>query len=140
MIPDDIAKWLLSNLSASQLEYLREARAENRKLLRGLGVAESSELAQFYLDFGPDAVRGWYDLLGLEEIREATEYAHEELGVPKQYLALSGLEGDGVVLYHLRNGSVLDVTRGQFELLEQEQLSPIAPSVAGYLQWCKDRA
>jgi hypothetical protein len=104
MIPDDIAKWLLSNLSASQLEYIRGARAENRKLLRGLGVAEDSELAQLFLNFGPDAVHGWYGLLGPEEIREATEYVHEELGVPKHYLAISGLEGDGVVLYDLRNG------------------------------------
>ena len=140
MIPDDIETWLLSNLSPSQLEYLREARAENRKLLRGLGVAEGSDFAQLYLKFGPDSVRGWYDLLGLEEIREATAYAHEELGVPKHYLAISGLEGDGVVLYHLRDGAVFDVTRGQFELLEQGRVPPIAPSVAGYLQWCKDRA
>jgi hypothetical protein len=139
MIPDDIATWLFSNLSASQVEYLRGARAANRKLLRELGVAEGSELGQLYLNFGPDAVHGWYELLDLEEIREATEYAHEELGVPKHYLALSGLEGDGVVLYHLETGAVFDVTRGQFELLEQERLPPIAPSVAGYIQWCKDQ-
>ena len=110
----------------STLEHLNE-----------LGLSIDSEIGFFYLNYGSFSVRGWYELDEVGSISESTEYAHSELGVPEHFIALSGIEGEGIILYDRSNGSVFDVEFGQFENLTSGALAPVAHTFTGYLQWCK---
>jgi len=104
-----------------------------------LGVDPDTELGQFYLNYPPECVRGWYELNRVEDIRRATEFARRELAVGPEYLALTGVEGEGITLYHRATGKVFDVQFGQFEALQAESLPPVASSFVEYLRWCRSK-
>lgn len=140
MFPPDIADWLSTTSTAVYTKHLAASASDTRKTLASLGVAKDSELAHLYLQYGPSAVRGWYELADADDIADCTEYAREELGVPKGFLALSSAEGEGVVLYEKTTGAVYDVRFGEFEQLASGALKPIAPTVVDYLRWCKSKS
>ena len=79
---------------------------------------------------------GWYDLNDPDQIAEATQYAHEEWGVPVGFVALTGFEGEGVVLYALKTGEVYDVELHRVNELVDGSMAPIAKTFEGYLLWC----
>jgi hypothetical protein len=84
-------------------------------------------------------VRGCYELNEIEQIRSATTYAHLELGVPENFLALTSIEGQGITLFDKESGAIFDVEFGEFEELTSGKLLPIANSVSEFLLWCKNR-
>ena len=137
MFPEEITRWLRENEDSGYASYRRSNRSSDLEMLAELGIPQNSEIGYFYLEFGPATVRGWYDLCEVDSIREATDFAHEELGVPRHFLALSGTEGQGVVLYDSRSGAIYDVEFGQFEDLQSGVKEPIARSFSAYLSWCK---
>jgi hypothetical protein len=140
MFPSDIADWLSANVTPGLADYLAEHYAETEEVLISLGISPASELGHLYLHYGPFPVRGWYELAEADMIAEFTEYAEEELGAPAGFVALSSIEGEGVILYQMATGAVFDVEFGQFEALASGALKPVAPSVVEYLRWCKARA
>lgn len=137
MFAEEIVRWLRGNEDPGYASYRRDNRSSDLALLAELGIATSCELGYFYLEFGPATVRGWYELCELDSIREATDFAHDELGVPRHFLALSGTEGQGILLYDTRSGAIYDVEFGQFEDLQGDVKEPVAGSFSEYLAWCK---
>jgi hypothetical protein len=140
MFPQEIDRWLRSSFTASYAAHLAGSKSSTACHLAAMGISESTELAHLYINYGPDSVRGWYELNQPEAIADSTKYAHSELGVPKQFVALTGIEGQGILLYNTNDGSILDVEYGQFEQLAAGKVEPLASSVTGYLRWCMQRS
>jgi hypothetical protein len=140
MFPQEIETWLRSHLSASYIAHLAGSRSSTLRHLAAMGISETTELVYLYVNYGPDSVRGWYELNQADTIADWTKYAHSELGVPNHFVALTGIEGQGILLYNKNDGSILDVEYGQFEQLATGKVVPLALSVVGYLRWCMQRA
>ncbi len=140
MFAYDIARWLNDNMTTGSKAYVVEHLAEIRGCLDDLGIAAGSELAYFYSNFDASAVSGWYSLNEIDQLQDATDYAHAELEVPAEYIALTGTEGQGIVLYHRKTHAVYDVPFGQFEALADGSLAPLASSFQDFLRWCKGQA
>ena len=136
MIPDEINSYLES-VSNGHTEWAREHASESMRHLTSLGIDPDSDLVELYTRFG------WgfrtrvarFELLAPNEMDEWTAYAHEELGVPRNFVALTSNEGQGIMLLNRETGAVYDVEYGQFELLDNGSLAPIANSVADFLLW-----
>ena len=137
MLSSDIRQCLEANQHSGYSRHLLANRGAIEAELLALGVDPNSEVADLYLNYGSNPVRGWYELNEVEQIREATAYAHSELGVPKNYLALTGIEGQGITLLDKNTGAVFDVEFGQFDQLASGALTPLANSFGEFLQWCK---
>lgn len=133
-----IRQWLDSNQHPGYASHLRTNRSNVETELMSLGIDLNSEAAYLYINYGSAPVRGWYELNEVEQIQAATAYAHSELGVPENFLALTGIEGQGITLLDKITGSVFDVEFGQFELLSSGNLTPIAKSIGEFLLWCKN--
>lgn len=140
MFAADIARWLNDSMTSGSKAYVVEHQAEIRDCLEDLGIAEGTELAYFYLHFDASAVRGWYSLHEIDQLQDATDYAHSELEVPAEYIALTGTEGEGIVLYHRKTHAVYDVPFGQFDALADGSLAPVASSFQDFLRWCKGQS
>jgi hypothetical protein len=56
---------------------------------------------------------------------------------PTSYLALTGIEGQGITLLDKDSGAVFDVEFGQFEQLASGNLAPVANSFGAFLHWCQ---
>lgn len=138
MLPPDIEEWLQSNSPPGYTAHLLAHRANVSFYVTTLGI-EGTALADLYYRYGAMPVRGWYELNEIDQVEQATTYAINELGVPVDYLALSGVVGQGIVLYHRSSQAVFDVAFGQFDLLLKGELAPIAATFSGFLQWCRDR-
>ena len=136
MIPDDVISYLES-VADAHTEWARKHAAKSLEHLADNGIAPESDLAQLYARFG------WsfrtreprYELLAPDEISEWTSYAHDELNVPQKFMALTSNEGQGIILLDRDNDTVFDVEYGQFDLLENESLSPLSESFADFLAW-----
>ncbi len=139
MLPSDVREWLESHRHAGYSSHVRSNRSRTLEKLIKLGIPAHSELAELYLDHGPAACRGWYDLCEADELERMTEFAHQELGVPANFVALTSIEGQGVTLYDCNSGTVYDVSYGQFADLEAGRLSPLALSVVDFLRWCRSK-
>jgi hypothetical protein len=139
MFAPDVERWLKGNSTPGHQQYIDSSRAETASLLRAVGVPEGTQLAHFYLHYGSFTCRGWYELNEPDQIADATDYAREEWGVPEGFIALSGFEGEGVVLYALESGAVYDVELGKLDDFLNGSLEPIAPTFEGYLRWCMER-
>ena len=116
-----VERWLKSNSSPHYQQFLDESRSTTAALLRDAGIASDCELAHFYLHYGPGTCRGWYELNEADEIADATQYARDEFGVPAGYIALTGYEGEGVVLAELEAARLAEVRR-QLPALEHRRL------------------
>ncbi|MBY0566550.1 MAG: hypothetical protein K2P70_04530 [Hyphomonadaceae bacterium] len=136
MFAPEVERWLKSNSTPHYRQFVEGARSETATLLQDIGISANSELAHFYTRFGAWTCRGWYDLNEPDQIAEATQYAQDELGVPAGFVALTGFEGEGVVLYALKTGEVYDVELHRLEQLLDGSLAPIARTFEGYLRWC----
>ncbi len=137
MLSPDICQWLEANQHSGYASHLSANRGAIEAELSSLGIDLNSEVAYLYLNYGSGPVRGWYELNEVEQIREATSYAHSELGVPENYLALTGIEGQGITLLDKNTWAVFDVEFGQFEKLASGALAPVASSFGEFLHWCK---
>lgn len=136
----DIREWLESNTTPGSAEHALANRDRRRQQLADVDIPETSQLGEFYVSYGPDSVTGGYELNDLDQIADWTEYAHEELEVSAHFLALSSIEGQGIVLYDRRTGAVYDVEYGQFEALEAGELPATADTFEDFLRGCRDRA
>lgn len=136
MFAPEVERWLKSNSTPRYRQFVEGARSETATLLQDSGIPANSELAHFYTSFGASTCRGWYDLNEPDQIADATQYAQDELGVPAGFVALTGFEGEGVVLYALKTGEVYDVELQRVEQLLNGSLAPIAKTFEGYLLWC----
>lgn len=136
MFARDVDRWLKSNSTNDYRRFLQDTRADTDALLRGLSIPSSSQLAYFYLNHGPGTCQGWYTLIEPDEIDEATKYVREELGVPAGYIALTGFEGEGVVLYALESERVFDLTLSNLAAFQAGTLKPLADTFEGFLRWC----
>lgn len=65
------------NLHAGYAKHLAASFNKTEKTLASIGVGSSSELGHLYLHYGPSAVKGWYELIEVDEISGCTEYATE---------------------------------------------------------------
>ena len=139
MFSADITRWLHDNMTTGSKAYVAEHQQEIRDCLADLGIPTGTELAYFYLHFDANAVRGWYSLNEIDQLQDATEYAHSELEVPAEYIALTGTEGEGIVLYNRNTHAVYDVPFGQFDALARGSLAPLASSFQDFLRWCHGR-
>ena len=141
MLSSELKAWLQANSSPGYDAWLRaQAQAQaHAGQLRALGVDLTSELAELYLQHGAGNVRGWYELLEPDQLAEATAHVQAEWGVPAPFLALTGIEGQGVVLYDRRSGAICDAPLDQLDALRSGQLPALADSVAGFLAWCRAR-
>ena len=140
MIQSEVRKWLDENQHAGSKAHVISHQPETRTVLDHLGVLHESEVGYFYLNYGPSAVRGWYELNEVDQIQDCTDYVRGEFDVPDEYLALKSMEGQGVVLYHRCSQAVYDVDFGRFDDLISGSLPPITDSFSGFLSWCKSNA
>ncbi len=139
MYTNKIKSWLSSNGTPEYLSCVRNKIGSTRETLKRLGISEESEIGVFYLNYGSFCVRGWYELNEIEDIEDWTNYAHEALEVPIQYIALTGIEGQGITLINRHTNEVYDVEYGKFEDFKEGKLKPIASSFCGYLEWCMNK-
>jgi hypothetical protein len=139
MFDPDIEAWLKKQFHEGYYKHIVSGRASTLETLRSLGVPSGSELEYFYLNHGAGAVSGWYELNEPEQLREWTEYAHDELEVATQFIALTGIEGDGITLYDRDSGAVFDVEYGQFDSLGDGSLQPVGTTFQEFLRWCMAR-
>ena len=137
--PEDVEKWLQSNSHDGYLEHLKNSRSEISDQLSDLAIDLRSDLAVLYLEYGSFSVRGWYELNEPRDLAEWTDYAHQELKVPKRFVALTSIEGQGITLYCRETEAVYDVEYGQFEKLVRDKIEPIANNIVEFLRWCRDR-
>ncbi len=140
MFTSEIDKWLNDNSSEGYKSYVTLHEPDTLRSLETLGVALNSELAYFYCHYGAATVRGWYELNEVEQVKEWTDYAQEELGVSTEYLALTGVQGQGILLFNLLTQAIYDVEFGQFEQLENGKLIPLSATFSGFLEFCKKRS
>ena len=142
MLSFELKAWLQANSTPGYDAWLRaQAQVQvHAGQLRALGVDLNSELAELYLHHGAGNVRGWYELLEPDQLAEATAYVQAEWDVPAPFLALTGIDGQGVTLYDRRDGAVYDLPFDRLDALCHGQLPPLASSVAGFLAWCRSRA
>lgn len=140
MFAAELTNWLNANTTAGSKAYVVAHLAETRECLDLLGITGESELAYFYSHFDAGAVRGRYELNEIDQVRDATDYAHIELKVPAEYIALTGIEGQGIILYNRNTQAVYDVVFGRFDQLADGTLVPVASSFQGFLEWCKAEA
>lgn len=139
MFSADVERWLQSNTTPQHRQFVKSSRSGTRAELRRLGVSAGSQLHHFYVTFGAATCRGWYDLNEPDEIADATQYSREEWGVSDAYIALTSFEGEGVVLYALKDGAVYDVELRHLDAFLSGSLAPIAKTFEGYLRWCMTR-
>ena len=138
MLPADITQWL--QRSPLYRPGWRRTPAEREAICRqfsALGIPATDEICVFYLENSACTVRGWYQLNEVSQIAVSTAFARRELSVSSDFIALTGIEGSGMTLYHRTTGQVFDVELGQFEALASGELPPIASSFVEYLRWCK---
>ena len=140
MFTSETDKWLNDNSSEGYMSYVMLHEPDTLRYLETLGVALNSELAYFYCHYGAANVRGWYELNEVEQVKEWTDYAQEELGVSTEYLALTGVQGQGILLFNLLTQAIYDVEFGQFEQLENGKLIPLSATFSGFLEFCKKRS
>lgn len=140
MFTSEIDKWLNDNSSEGYKSHVMLHEPDTLRYLETLGVALNSELAYFYCRYGAATVRGWYELNEVEQVKEWTDYAQEELGVSTEYLALTGVQGQGILLFNLLTQAIYDVEFGQFEQLENGKLIPLSATFSGFLEFCKKRS
>ena len=139
VLSSELKAWLQANSSPGYDAWLRAQAQVHAGQLRALGVDLTSELAELYLQHGAGNVRGWYELLEPDQLAEATAHVQAEWGVPAPFLALTGIEGQGVVLYDRRSGALYDAPLDRLDALRTGQLPALADSVAGFLAWCRAR-
>ncbi|WP_322088036.1 SMI1/KNR4 family protein [Burkholderia sp. BCC1999] len=84
--------------------------------LQNLGVASDTDFGQFYLKYqgsfiSPRPVAELLDIEGpaIPAIPDQTDYIEGRYGVPKQYLALTSDESEGMYLYNKDDGAVYDL-------------------------------
>ena len=139
MLSVELSAWLQANSTPAYDAWLRAQAQVHAVQLRALDLDLTSEVADLYLRCGASNVRGWYELLEPDQLAEATAYAQVEWGVPAPFLALTGIEGHGVVLYDRRDGAIYDTPFDRLDALSRGQLQPLASSVANFLAWCRAR-
>ena len=139
-LPADLEAWLASRCTPVSREQLAATRDATLATLHSVGVVPDSELAEFYADFGPSCVAGCHELNELAELEMWTRFVREELEVPANYVALTGIDGEGIVLYDCHDGSVHDVELSDFDELEEGLHQALASSFADYLRWCRSRS
>lgn len=137
--PDDVHQILIQNFDAVIHRYLAKQVAETLVELSSLDIPRQSELTHLYVNYGRHAVSGWYELNDVDTLASWTDYAVTELEVPQDFVALSSIEGQGIVLLNRLSGAVYDVEYGQFEALGSGDLMPVANSIADYVRWCASR-
>lgn len=137
--PSDIEDWLVTNATSGTMAFVAENTAEILDVFRKLEIPSSSELFHLYVNHGSSSVVGWYELNDFDMIEEVTRYAHEELGVPKHFIALTSIEGQGITLYCRKTGRIFEVEYGRFETLAAGELECVAETVVDFLRWCKSR-
>jgi len=94
--PDDVHQILIEDFHAGTHRYLARQVAETLAALEALDIPRQSELTHLYVNYGPAAVCGWYELNDTESLGEWTVYALKELGVEDNYIALTSIEGQGI--------------------------------------------
>jgi hypothetical protein len=134
--PLDIHDWLISNTTPGSAAFVAENTNEILVAFANLGVSASSELVHLYVNYGSGSVIGWYELNEFDMIEEVSEYAYEELGVPKHFIALTSIEGEGITVYCRKTGHVYDLQSGQIEALVEGDLKPVGETVIDFLRWC----
>ena len=139
MLSVELRTWLQANSTPAYDAWLRAQAQVHAAQLRALGVDLTCDLAELYLKHGVSNVRGWYELLEPAQLAEATAYVQAEWDVPALFLALTGIEGQGVVLYDRRDGAIYDIPFDRLDALSRGQLQPLASSVANFLAWCRAR-
>lgn len=137
MFDHDIEAWLKKRFHEGYHKQVESGRISTLETLRSLGVPSGSELEYFYLNHGASTVSGWYELNEPEQLQEWTEYAHDELEVATQFIALTGIQGEGITLYNRDSGAVFDVEYGQFDSLADGSLQPVGTTFQEFLWWCK---
>ncbi|WP_372722238.1 hypothetical protein [Novipirellula sp.] len=136
MIPNDVVSYLES-VEDAHTKWARDHAGDTAKSLSEIGIAPDSTIAELYTRFGWSfrTRSARYELLAPSEIAEWTGYAHDELGVPRDFIALTSNEGQGIFLMDRNSGTVYDVAYGQFDSLENGTLPPVAESFADFLVW-----
>jgi hypothetical protein len=135
--PTDVHEWLTSNSAPGEARFMNQHLDEILDAFLKLDISPSSELVHLYVNYGAASVVGWYELNEFDVIEEATEYAHDELGVPDNFIALTSTEGAGVTLYCRETGRIFDVEFGYFDKLINGELQPVGETVVDYLRWCE---
>ena len=135
MLPAETKAWLSDFDYPEYTKAIREKQDATTTQLRALGIAEESEIADFYLNFGALSASGWYELLEPEELGDMASYIHSEFGLPERFIALTNHEGGGFSLLDCESMFVYDIVFGDLEDLLAGRVDPVAKSFSAYLEW-----
>lgn len=139
VIPNDVVSYLES-VEDAHTKWARDHARDTVKSLSEIGIAPDSTITELSTRFGWSfrTRTSRYELLAPLEIAEWTDYAHDELGVSRDFIALTSNEGQGILLMDRNSGTVYDVAYGQFDTLENGTLAPLANSFPDFLVWYVD--
>ena len=106
--------------------------------LKKLGIAEGSQIYDFFLEFKPGtflSTSSYEELMDIAEpspeITLGTNFIHEVWEIPEEYICLTSCEGEGCYLYSKNTEAVYD-----FSLAEREQfISNPIPSWGSFFEF-----
>ncbi len=120
MIPDRLKVLVEQQLG----DVHRTDRQSVENALAEIGVPLNSEFAEFFLTYTITLFRSSVSTEQLCDIAEptneialGTNFVHEVWELPRHFICLSSVEGEGAYLYDLKTGQVFD-----FDLSERENL------------------
>ncbi|MFF7107525.1 SMI1/KNR4 family protein [Pseudomonas sichuanensis] len=138
MIPSEVTKYL----SSYKGDVARADQNNAASALKQLGVAADTEFGRFYLKYqgsfiSPRPVAELLDIEGpdIPAIPDQTDYVWDRYEIPKNYLALSSDESEGMYLYGINDGAVYDLDISRLDEFLNGELPARWKSFNEFLIW-----
>src|SRR5688572_10525790 len=112
-----------------------------RSCLQQLGIAEDSELAEFFREYRLSSVLSARTVEILDvcsptpQLLAATEFARDTYQMPEDAICLTSGEGEAFIVLSKRNGKVYDLGVAQLPAFESGNLAPKWDSFFALLRW-----
>lgn len=135
MFKDKIVRWLEGNLYSGSKDYILSHQEKIKDDLLKLQIPLESQIGYFYLNYGADSYRGWYELNSPNEILDAFEEIQDYLDLSENFLPISGIEGGGVIIYDRLSGKVYDIIYEDSDKLLAGKIKPVGKTFEKFLLW-----
>jgi hypothetical protein len=139
-IPSDLR--VLCERRDGDIYYDRPRAKSARTAMDNLGIEPASEIYSFfstfvienmYSDHDPEELRPIADFLGAPNA--TIHFAHEMWEMPKRYIAITSLEGEGGYFYDTESGAVIDYELGGLDALRRGNVKLLSSTLFGFMRW-----
>jgi len=69
MLASHIKEWLQEFEHEGYVSHIRESQGKTSQVLESLGFSKSSEIFDFYMNFGAMSSPGWYEILEVDDLQ-----------------------------------------------------------------------